>query len=196
MKLFKKLMAVALAGAMALTVLTGCGSVVNERELVATLNDMKALEKVYDVEEYEHGNVETGVKTITCGSSALANQVLNKAKTYLETHPDDYLKAGMLLDHACSPGMDEAKIRSIVPKDSKDAYYLTYMRVNEYQSEEYKNNKAGYMAQELMMHHRAFALNHIADRTGTLGDKAVASVASGEIAGNTYLVVVFVQAAK
>ena len=46
MKLFKKLMAVALAGAMALTVLTGCGSVVNERELVATLNDMKALEKV------------------------------------------------------------------------------------------------------------------------------------------------------
>ena len=195
MKLFKKLMAVALAGAMALTVLTGCGSVVNERELVATLNDMKALEKVYDVEEYEHGNVETGVKTITCGSSALANQVLNKVKTYLETHPDDYLKAGMLLDHACSPGMDEAKIRSIVPKDSKDAYYLTYMRVNEYQSEEYKNNKAGYMAQELKSHW-ACALNHIADRTGTLGDNAVASVASGEIAGNTYLVVVYVQAAK
>ena len=195
MKLFKKLMAVALAGAMALTVLTGCGSVVNERELVATLNDMKALEKVYDVEEYEHGNVETGVKTITCGSSALANQVLNKVKTYLETHPDDYLNAGALLNHAYDPRLDEAKIRSIVPKDSKDAYYFTYMRVKEYQSEEYKNNKAGYMAQELKSSW-ACALNHIADRTGTLGDKAVASVASGEIAGNTYLVVVFVQAAK
>lgn len=193
MKLFKKLMAVALAGAMALTVLTGCGSVVNERELVATLNDMKALEEVWDYEEYE--DVETGVKTITRGSSALANQVLNKVKTYLETHPDSNNNAKSLLEDASNPRWDEAKIRSIVPKDSKDAYYLAFLRVNEYQSEEFKNNKAGYMAQQLM-YHNACTLNHIEDRTGTLGDNAVASVASAEIAGNTYLVVVFVQAAK
>ena len=38
MKLFKRLMAVALAGVMALTVLTGCSSV-NEKEFVAILND-------------------------------------------------------------------------------------------------------------------------------------------------------------
>ena len=38
MKLFKRLMAVALAGMMALTVLTGCSSV-NEKEFVAILND-------------------------------------------------------------------------------------------------------------------------------------------------------------
>lgn len=195
MKLFKKLMAVALAGAMALTVLTGCGSVVNERELVATLNDMKALKKVWDYEEYVDDGVETGVKTITRGSSALANQVLNKVKTYLETHPDSYNNAKSLLVDAYDPSSDDAKIRSIVPKDSKDAYYLAFLRVNEYQSEEFKNNKAGYMAQQLMGS-GVCALNHIEDRTGTLGDNAVASVASAEIAGNTYLVVVFVQAAK
>ena len=39
MKLFKKLMAVALAGAMALTVLTGCGSVVNQKELFSVIKD-------------------------------------------------------------------------------------------------------------------------------------------------------------
>lgn len=39
MKMFKKLMAVALAGVMALAVLTGCGSSVNEKEVIAIVND-------------------------------------------------------------------------------------------------------------------------------------------------------------
>lgn len=39
MKLFKKLMAVALAGAMALTVLTGCGGALNKADLIEFLND-------------------------------------------------------------------------------------------------------------------------------------------------------------
>lgn len=40
MKMFKKLMAVALAGVMALVVLTGCGSSVNEKEIIAMMNDI------------------------------------------------------------------------------------------------------------------------------------------------------------
>ena len=39
MKMFKKLMAVALAGVMALAVLTGCGTSVNEKEVVKIFND-------------------------------------------------------------------------------------------------------------------------------------------------------------
>lgn len=39
MKMFKKLMAVALAGVMALAVLTGCGSSLNEKEIINILND-------------------------------------------------------------------------------------------------------------------------------------------------------------
>lgn len=39
MKMFKKLMAVALAGVMALAVLTGCGSSVNEKEVIKIFND-------------------------------------------------------------------------------------------------------------------------------------------------------------
>ena len=39
MKMFKKLMAIALAGVMALAVLTGCGSSLNEKEIINILND-------------------------------------------------------------------------------------------------------------------------------------------------------------
>ena len=39
MKMFKKLMAVALAGVMAMAVLTGCGSSLNEKEVIAVIND-------------------------------------------------------------------------------------------------------------------------------------------------------------
>lgn len=40
MKLFKKLIAAALVGAMALTMLVGCASSVNKKEMLAILNDM------------------------------------------------------------------------------------------------------------------------------------------------------------
>lgn len=39
MKMFKKLMAIALAGVMALAVLTGCGTSVNEKEIIKIFND-------------------------------------------------------------------------------------------------------------------------------------------------------------
>ena len=39
MKMFKKLMAIALAGVMALAVLTGCGTSVNEKEIIRIFND-------------------------------------------------------------------------------------------------------------------------------------------------------------
>ena len=38
MKMFKKLMAVALAGEIALTVLTGCGTSLNGKELIKQMN--------------------------------------------------------------------------------------------------------------------------------------------------------------
>lgn len=39
MKMFKKLMAIALAGVMALAILTGCGTSVNEKEIIRIFND-------------------------------------------------------------------------------------------------------------------------------------------------------------
>ena len=52
MKMFKKLMAVALAGVMALTVLTGCAGTINKKEYVNVMNDMvKAAGKDLTVEQ-------------------------------------------------------------------------------------------------------------------------------------------------
>ena len=69
MKLYKKLMAAALAGVMALSLLTGCGSAVNKKEFLDYLNDSKALSRNSNYDE-------TGVKTIEEGDSTLAKEVL------------------------------------------------------------------------------------------------------------------------
>ena len=56
MKMFKKLMAVALAGVLALTVLTGCGSSVDRKEFVRYLNDNSKFllgSGVIELSEYE-----------------------------------------------------------------------------------------------------------------------------------------------
>ena len=60
MKMFKKLMAVALAGVMAMAVLTGCGSSLNEKEVIAVINDaLKA--PLADFVEGETGEKDTEI---------------------------------------------------------------------------------------------------------------------------------------
>ena len=68
MKLFKRLMAVALAGVMALTVLTGCSSV-NEKEILAILNDALKTPLVEsrmpekEIKEFKAADAEVNNKT-------------------------------------------------------------------------------------------------------------------------------------
>lgn len=51
MKMFKKLMAIALAGVMALAVLTGCGTSVNEKEIIRIFNDTLKTAKAVSIME-------------------------------------------------------------------------------------------------------------------------------------------------
>ena len=68
MKLFKRLLAVALAGMMALTVLTGCSSV-NEKEILAILNDTLKTPLVEsrlpekEIKEFKAADAEVNNKT-------------------------------------------------------------------------------------------------------------------------------------
>ena len=68
MKMMKKLMAVALAGVMALTVLTGCSSV-NEKEILAILNDALKTPLVEsrlpekEIKEFKAADAEVNNKT-------------------------------------------------------------------------------------------------------------------------------------
>lgn len=203
MKLFKKLMATALAGVMALSMMTGCAAKVNDNEIVAYLNDSKAFEyasvKVHD-EVYGHDywdHVETGIKTAEQGDSTTAREVLKKVKTYAENHTYDGAYGRRSIEEAAEQALDSvhgddyAKIAKIAA-DSKDAYYLAFTKVNEFKSNELKNQQDSIIAQSLT---DFVQLNSIGDRT-TLGDKAVASIATEKIGEDTFVVVVLVQAAK
>ena len=190
MKMFKKLMAVALAGVMALTVLTGCAGTINKKEYVNVLNDLMK---------------EQGC-TVEQGDSALAKEVLSKAKVYAENHSQDLYPtvdmcavgalsdaALVIDDHGVDHNGDCAKIRSIVPKDTKDQYTLMWAVVDEYKSKEFQNN------QEFLntMMAQAYSRNAKLNKTeAELGTTATASIATQKIGDTTFLVIVLVQAAK
>ena len=84
MKMFKKLMAVALAGVMALAVLTGCGSSLNEKELIKQMNDQLKYGAAFGSTRSTHygqykefkADKEMGAKAVT-----IAKKVAEKAKT-------------------------------------------------------------------------------------------------------------------
>lgn len=179
MKLFKKLMAVALAGAMVLTLFTGCAASVNKNELLKTLNDAKAYK-------------DYGIETIEAGDSTLAKNAASKAKDFIANHPDSVAEEAFY--RAWDEEDDVAGIRSIVPKDTKDAYYLTFERLTKAQSEEYKAQPAAYVALHL---EELIGLNKLTrEQINQLGDKATASITTQKIGDYEYLVVVLVQAAK
>lgn len=190
MKMFKKLMAVALAGVMALTVLTGCAGTINKKEYVNALNDMKILGK--DV-------------TIEAGDSALAKEVLSKAKVYAENHSQDLyptvdmcvataLSGARVSDRNDNEDTDCAKIRSIVPTDTKDQYRLLWTMVDEYKSKEFQNNQEFLNTMMTQMQSEGDA--KLNKTEAELGDTATASIATQKIGDTTFLVIVLVQAAK
>lgn len=187
MKMFKKLMAVALAGVMALTVLTGCAGTINKKEYINVLNDMKVLGEGVAIEQ---------------GDSALAKEVLSKAKVYAENHSQDlYPTVDMCaIDALRDATIDEngengdcAKIRSIVPKDTKDQYELLWAVVDEYKSKEFQNNQEFINTMKAQMYSGNTRLN---ETEAELGNTATASIATQKIGDTTFLVIVLVQAKK
>ena len=182
MKMFKKLMAVALAGVMALTVLTGCAGTINKKEYVNVLNDMiKVSGKDYTVEQ---------------GSDKLAKEVLAKVEVYAENHNrgERYTKTAVAyevlqnLNHR-----DPADIKAIVPKDAKDQYSLMWTQLNDYESKAFKNNESAVNVVKMAMGNSC-VLNEIDE--DKLGTTATASIATQKIGEATFLVIVLVQAAK
>ena len=191
MKMIKKLMAVALAGVMALTVLTGCAGTLNKKEYINILNDMKVLGQGVTIEQ---------------GDSALAKEALSKAKVYAENHSQDLYPtvdmcavnalsdaALVIDDHGVDHNGDCAKIRSIVPTDTKDQYRLLWAVVDEYKSKEFQNNQEFLNTMMTQMYSNGAKLNKT---EAELGDTATASIATQKIGDTTFLVIVLVQAAK
>ena len=125
MKMFKKLMAVALAGVMALAVLTGCGSALNEKELIKQMNDQLTVNSMTD-SSYKGFKEFKADKEMDAKAATIANKVAEKAKTQAEI--DTVLAS--------------AEMKEIVlGKDDTNVYMISYVKSVSFGSKYYKTNK-------------------------------------------------------
>lgn len=174
MKMFKKLMAVALAGVMALAVLTGCGTSLNEKEIIKQLNDQlkynAAVNAPFDNYKEFKADKEMGAKAET-----IAKKVAEKAKTQAEI--ETVLKS------------DEVK-DILVGKEDTNLYEVSYVKSVSYGSKYYQTNKDMYDLSVIQRN----AKSHY-DSTALVGRKvkdAVVGVgfADATVDGSVYTIVV------
>ena len=125
MKMFKKLMAIALAGVMALAVLTGCGTSLNEKDIIKQMNDelkfRAAFDSTYDKYKEFKADKEMGAKAVT-----IAKKVAETAKTQAE------IKAVL----------ESNDVKNIlVGKEDTNVYEVSYVKSISYGSKYYQTNK-------------------------------------------------------
>lgn len=190
MKLFKKLMAVALAGALALTVLTGCGSVVNEKELFNIMQDLAASNSEYE-----------GETTLEQGNGSLARKAFYRLSDFAKDHTyemeeeeDDFFDRVIDGAHERNgDAYDYAGLRSIIPEGSKDAYLVSCAEVAEVKNGLLNDMRNMMLAEKLMQDCTQINPN-VSDRLNF--DKATVHLYSGKIGEKGYVVCVVVYAAE
>lgn len=123
--MFKKLMAVALAGVMALAVLTGCGTSLNEKELIKQMNDQLTYTSMVDPSFKNYKEFKAD-KEMDAKAETIAKKVAEKAKTQAEIVT--VLKS------------DDVK-NILVGKDDTNIYNVSYVKSVSYGSKYYKTNK-------------------------------------------------------
>lgn len=119
MKMFKKLMAIALAGVMALAVLTGCGSSLNEKELIKQMND-SLVGSTASIKEFKADNGMTGKAKAT--SAIVAEKAKKEANI-----------KGVLAS-------EEVK-KVFVGENDTNLYRLSYVKKATYNSKYYNAQK-------------------------------------------------------
>ena len=130
MKLFKKLMAVALAGAMALTVLTGCGGALNKADLIELLND------------FMQGKV-----TFTDAGAKQADAVIELLQTKYDKASDEEKKTFDPREALFGENEAEKELRGAlgISETEKDTYSISIGQVKNYNSQYAKENQTALM---------------------------------------------------
>lgn len=130
MKLFKKLMAVALAGAMALTVLTGCGGALNKADLIELLND------------FTQGKV-----TFTDAGAKQADAVIELLQTKYDKASDEEKKTFDPRKALFGETEAEKELRGAlgISETEKDTYSIGIGQVKNYNSQYAKENQTALM---------------------------------------------------
>lgn len=138
MKLFKKLMAVALAGAMALTVLTGCGAL-NKADLIELLNDFTQSKITY---------TDAGAKQ--------ANAVVELLQTKYDKASDEEKKTFDPREVLFGEDADETEVKKElrgalgISETEKDTYTVSIGQVKNYNSQYAKENQTAILYLQMM----------------------------------------------
>ena len=138
MKMFKKLMAVALAGVMALVVLTGCASnAVKTKEILANLNDMYQDE--FTLEDAGEADAAKAIEVL----KALKAKDAYKDKAVEDMIGCDY--SGKVKDQAVA----EALFAKLVATAGSEDVTVSYAKVNDYKSATFTEYQYKLMAHQL-----------------------------------------------
>ena len=174
MKMFKKLMAVALAGVMALAVLTGCGTSLNGKELIKQMNDqLTYTSMVYpSFKNYKEFKAD---KEMDAKAETIAKKVAEKAKTQAEIVT--VLKS------------DDVK-NILVGKDDTNIYEVSYVKSVSFGSKYYQTNKD--MVDLQVIDENATSHFDITAQVGCEVKDAVVGVgfADATVGGSVYTIVV------
>ena len=165
MKLFKRLLAVALAGVLALTVLTGCGGV-NQKELAAILGDMDGV-------TYQNIGEEEANKVF---------DVIQKAYPGLSKDEQENFHVGYV--------EDAVKTALGIQNDTKDLYRVSFAKMEKFSSEYLKQHDVYALAQ--LVRRNSVVLDTMYYRQSNQGTISMKSV---QFNGAEYLVVVTKQLA-
>ena len=183
MKMFKKLMAVALAGVLALTVLTGCGSSVDRKEFVRYLNDNSKFLLGSGVIELSDAGKEQADKVIALVQEAYNKTADDKKADFdpMEALKNEPKVSGPSKLNPCYESVEKALG---LTKDTKDAYLFNVVTVDKNTSEYNKKYATSQLAQ------KAMADLEMLVRGDGSGNKGTVSFDTVTLGDTEYLVVV------
>ena len=182
MKMFKKLMAVALAGVMALVVLTGCAASVNKKELVALLSDFDSIgsNKV----EYKETSKDQANKVIDLVQKAYNN---TKDEEKANFDPMDALRDKEIENNWDNRYKLYPEVKKALGIDDKteDEYSFAIVELKKYSSQYNQDHATTVLATDVWNARKT--LNHV----NAEGNNGTVSINTVTLGSTEYLVVVF-----
>lgn len=180
MKMFKKLMAVALAGVMALAVLTGCGTSVNEKEVIKIFND--TLKTTAALEALDKKDVK--IESVKADSDMKA-----KAQSVAKILETD-VKDDSTLNSQRVAKADEIK-KAVAGDDTTNQYLVGYAPKVKYDSKLYNTLDSGIDALTIIMNSDTFNSAMLNPEYEAIdGAVSLIGFADATINGTTYTVAV------
>ena len=188
MKMFKKLMAVALAGVMAMAVLTGCGSSLNEKEVIAVINDAIKSPLAKVVED------ETGEKNVEITFKAADSELKDKTKAVAGIVEEKIGEKDTIDTILQNKAKRNAILDALAGKDRKDTnmYLVSYATKVKYDSKLFNTLNEGINALEIAQNITKNKVVHVSTDIANYKTKGTGMMAFQDVTvnGKTYTIVV------